>query len=153
MDEAELFEPVKAQRSAAKRSAEVSTSQLRQAETDMAEKTVIGVAGVPGPGGGEAAPQGGGSPSGTASGSPILPTIETGEKSVHAAMASRVTNTAKLQWMPTLQSTSFGSSSISDKSFSIVTDKSIVSSKALKKHTNLMLLHLQALNLSLCLIL
>ena len=79
-DENELYKLFKAQRIAAKRSAEVSISLLREAENDTAEKIATRVTGGLAAGGGETAPAGGGSPSATAFGAPMLPTVETGGK-------------------------------------------------------------------------
>ena len=132
-DEEEMFRLFKASR-AAKRSAEMFISLLREAENDTAEKIATRTAaGGLAADGGEGVPADAGSPSATALGAPILPTVETGEKSSLEGAASVVTNIAKTPaWMPTLPSTSFGSSSMSDKSYSVITEKSSTSSKSKK---------------------
>ena len=79
----------------AKRSAELSTSPLREAENDTAEKIASRTAGGLAAVGGEGVPTDAGSPSVTAPSVLILPTVETGEKSSLAGTASVVTNIAK----------------------------------------------------------
>ena len=109
-----LYNMLQAKR-AAKRSAEVSTSVLRKDDINSAEKIATRTAGTPATFGGDGVPSDVGSPSVAAHGEPILPTVETVDKSFLEDTASVMTSIAKTPWMPTLPSTSYGSSSMSDR--------------------------------------
>ena len=117
-----LYNMLEAKR-AAKRSAEVSTSLLREDDINSAEKNDTRRAGAPATFGGDGVPTDAGSPSEAPLSEPILPTVESVAKSSSGSAASVMTNPAKTPWTPTLPSTSYGGSSMSDKSYSIFTRK------------------------------
>ena len=80
---------------AAKRSAEVSSSVLREDDINSAEKIATRTAGTPATFGGDGVPTDAGSPSEAAHSEPILPTVETVNRASFGAASSVMTNTTE----------------------------------------------------------
>ena len=135
---------------AAKRSAEISTSVLREDDINSAEKNDTRSAGTPATFGGDGVPTDAGSSSEAPLSEPILPTVESVTRSSSGSAASVMTNTARTPWTPTLPSTSYGGSSMSDKSYSMFQLERVRLPRSRRNHTSPTLLLRQALVHSLC---